>query len=31
MQIRSRHIVVIILLALSAGLAYDSLSNYVNP
>ena len=31
MQIRSKHIVVIILIALSAGLAYDSLSNYVNP
>ncbi|MBU2634715.1 MAG: cytochrome c maturation protein CcmE [Nanoarchaeota archaeon] len=31
MRIQSKYIVVIILLALSAGLAYDSLSNYVNP
>lgn len=31
MQIRSKHIFVIVLLALSAGLAYDSLSNYLNP
>ena len=31
MKIQKKHIIIIILLALSAGLAYDSLFNYVNP
>lgn len=31
MKIQNKHIIVIILLALSVGLAYDSVSNYVNP
>jgi cytochrome c-type biogenesis protein CcmE len=31
MKITNKHIVVIILLALSVGLTYDSLSNYINP
>ena len=31
MKIQKKHIIIIILLALSAGLAYDSVSNYINP
>jgi cytochrome c-type biogenesis protein CcmE len=31
MKITNKHIIVVILLALSVGLAYDSLSNYINP
>lgn len=31
MKLQSKHIIIIILLALSAGLAYDSISNYMNP
>ena len=31
MKIQSKHIIIIILLAVSAGLAYDSISNYMNP
>jgi cytochrome c-type biogenesis protein CcmE len=31
MKIHRKHIIIIVLLALSAGLAYDSISNYVNP
>ncbi len=31
MKIQNKHIIIVVLLALSAGLAYDSLSNYVNP
>ena len=31
MKIQNKHIIIIILLVVSAGLAYDSVSNYVNP
>ena len=31
MKIQSKHIIIIVLLAVSIGLAYDSISNYVNP
>jgi cytochrome c-type biogenesis protein CcmE len=31
MKITNKHIIIVVLLALSAGLAYDSLSNYINP
>ena len=31
MKIQNKHIIIIVLLALSAGLAYDSVSNYINP
>jgi len=31
MKIQNKHIIIIILLAVSAGLAYDSISNYMNP
>ena len=31
MKIQNKHIIIILLLAVSAGLAYDSISNYVNP
>ncbi|MCW4048724.1 MAG: cytochrome c maturation protein CcmE [Candidatus Bathyarchaeota archaeon] len=31
MKIQNKHIIIVVLLALSVGLAYDSLSNYVNP
>ena len=31
MKIQNKHIIIVILLAVSAGLAYDSISNYMNP
>jgi cytochrome c-type biogenesis protein CcmE len=31
MKIQSKHVIIVILLALSVGLAYDSISNYMNP
>lgn len=31
MKIQNKHIIIILLLAVSAGLAYDSISNYMNP
>jgi cytochrome c-type biogenesis protein CcmE len=31
MKIQNKHIIIIVLLVLSVGLAYDSVSNYVNP
>ena len=31
MKIQSKHVLIIVLLALSVGLAYDSVSNYMNP
>jgi cytochrome c-type biogenesis protein CcmE len=31
MKIQNKHIIIIVLLALSVGLAYDSVSNYINP
>lgn len=31
MKIQKKHIIIIVFLALSAGLAYDSVSNYINP
>lgn len=31
MKLKRNHVIVVVLLALSVGLAYDSLSNYVNP
>jgi cytochrome c-type biogenesis protein CcmE len=31
MKIQNKHIIIIVLIAVSAGLAYDSLSNYINP
>jgi cytochrome c-type biogenesis protein CcmE len=31
MKIQNKHIIIILLLAVSVGLAYDSISNYMNP
>ena len=31
MKIQSKHVIIIVLIAVSAGLAYDSVSNYMNP
>jgi cytochrome c-type biogenesis protein CcmE len=31
LKLKRNHVIVVVLLALSVGLAYDSLSNYVNP
>ena len=31
MKIQNKHIIIILLLAVSTGLAYDSISNYMNP
>jgi len=31
LKLQKKHVLVVVLLALSAGLAYDSVSNYVNP
>ena len=31
MKIKNKHIIIILLLVVSAGLAYDSISNYMNP
>ena len=31
MKIQNKHIIIVLLLAVSAGLAYDSISNYMNP
>jgi cytochrome c-type biogenesis protein CcmE len=31
LKIKSKYVIVIVLLAVSAGLAYDSISNYMNP
>ena len=31
MKIQSKHIIIIVLVALSVGLAYDSITNYMNP
>ena len=31
MKIQGKHIIIIVLIALSAGLAYDSIANYMNP
>jgi cytochrome c-type biogenesis protein CcmE len=31
MKIQNKHIIIIVLIAVSAGLAYDSASNYLNP
>lgn len=31
MKIQSKYVIIIVLIAVSAGLAYDSISNYMNP
>jgi cytochrome c-type biogenesis protein CcmE len=31
LKLQKKHVIVVVLLALSVGLAYDSVSNYVNP
>jgi cytochrome c-type biogenesis protein CcmE len=31
LRLQKKHVIVVVLLALSVGLAYDSVSNYVNP